>query len=116
MIRKSAEKTFEQKQMFGGRGEAKVFRILEGEQEMYGKGRVFNHIVLDPGCEVAWHVHNGEGETYYILKGNGLYNDNGVEHSVAAGDVCFVDDGQGHAIYNDGSEPLEMIALILFKD
>ena len=115
MIRRSEEKTIEVKKMFGGQGEAVMSCILNGEEEMYGKGRVFRHLLLHPGCEVGWHVHKGDGETYYILKGHGRYNDNGTIVEVGPGDVTFVDSGEGHALLNDGEEDLEAIALILFK-
>lgn len=115
MIRRSEEKIIETKKLFGGAGEAEMHKILNGADEMYGKGRVFNHVLLRPGCEVGWHVHHGDGETYYILKGRGLYNDNGTSVEVGPGDVTFVDDGEGHALLNNGKEDLEAIALILYK-
>ncbi len=115
MIRRSKEKTIEVKKLFNGAGEAVMHRILNGADEMYGKGRVFSHLHLKPGCEVGWHVHQGDGETYYILRGRGLYNDNGTEVEVGPGDVTFVDSGEGHALLNNGEEELEAIALILFK-
>ena len=115
MIRRSEDKKIEVKKLFGGSGEAVMSKILDGAEEMYGKGRVFNHVVLHPGCEVGWHVHQGDGETYYILKGRGLYNDNGTSVEVGPGDVTFVDSGEGHALLNNGDEDLEAIALILFK-
>ena len=115
MIRRSEERTLDVKQMFGGAGQAKMYRILEGAGEMYGKGRVFNHLVLEPGCEIGWHVHHGDGETYYILKGQGEYSDNGTPVTLGPGDVAFVDDGQGHSLKNSGPETLEAIALILYK-
>ena len=115
MIRRSDEKNLDVKQMFGGQGQAKMFRILEGADEMYGKGRVFNHLFLEPGCEIGWHVHHGDGETYYILKGQGEYSDNGTVTTLGPGDVAFVDDGEGHSLKNVGQEPLEAIALILYK-
>ena len=115
MIRRSEEKTVTVQNLFGGAGEAEMHKILNGADEMYGKGRVFNHVLLRPGCEVGWHVHHGDGETYYILKGRGLYNDNGTTAEVGPGDVTFVDDGEGHALLNYGEEDLEAIALILFK-
>ena len=115
MIRRSKEKTIEVKKLFNGAGEAVMHRILNGADEMYGKGRVFSHLHLKPGCEVGWHVHQGDGETYYILKGRGLYNDNGTEVEVGPGDVTFVDSGEGHALLNNGEEELEAIALILFR-
>lgn len=116
MIRRSEEKTLDVKQMFGGQGQAKMYRILEGADEMYGKGRVFNHLFLEPGCEIGWHIHHGDGETYYILKGHGEYSDNGTMTTLGPGDVAFVDDGEGHSLKNVGQETLEAIALILYKD
>ena len=115
MIRRSDEKTVDVRKMFDGAGEAVMHRILNGADEMYGKGRVFSHLHLKPGCEVGWHVHRGDGETYYILRGRGLYNDNGTEVEVCPGDVTFVDSGEGHALLNNGEEELEAIALILFR-
>ena len=115
MIRRSAEKTVESKKLFNGAGEAEMHKILNGTDEMYGKGRVFNHLYLRPGCEIGWHIHHGDGETYYILRGRGLYNDNGTEVEVGPGDVTFVDAEEGHALKNNGDEVLEAIALILFK-
>ena len=67
MLRRSAEKTLDVKKMFGGACEAKMYRILDGADEMYGKGRIFNHVVLEQGCEIGWNVQQGDGETYYIL-------------------------------------------------
>lgn len=115
MIRRSEERTLDIKKMFGGQGEGKMYRILEGADEMYGKGRIFNHLFLEPGCEVGWHIHHGDGETYYILKGHGEYSDNGTSVTLGPGDVAFVDDGEGHSLKNVGPETLEVIALILYK-
>lgn len=115
MIRRSEDCIHETKKMFGGQGEGIFHRILNGPEEMYGKGRVFSHLTLETGSEVAWHVHHGDGETYFILKGRGLYNDNGTEEEVGPGDVTFVDDGEGHALRCISEEPLEAIALILYK-
>ena len=115
MVRYAHEAKYVEKKMFEGTGTAKMRLILESNDEMYGKGRVFNHLYLNPGCEVGWHIHHGDGETYYILKGQGEYNDNGNVLTVGPGDVTFVDDGEGHALKCIGDEPLEAIALILFK-
>ncbi len=115
MIRRSQNCIHETKKMFNGEGEAKFHRILNGAEEMYGKGRVFSHLTLETGCEVGWHIHHGDGETYFILKGRGLYNDNGVEVELGPGDVAFVDDGEGHALKCVSEEPLEAIALVLYK-
>jgi len=115
MIRRKDERTVMAKQMFGGQGQSIMNHILNGPDEMYNKGRVFSHIVLEKDCEVGWHIHHGDGETYYILKGEGEYNDNGTVVTLYPGDVAFVDAEEGHSIINRKDEPLEMIALVLYK-
>lgn len=114
IVRRSDEKIVFEKQMFGGEGKAEMRQLLNGAEEMYGKGRVFNHVVLKKNCEVAWHIHHGDGECYYILKGKGEYSDNGKPVTVLPGDVTFVGDGEGHSLRNNDEEPLEAIALILY--
>jgi len=115
MVRRSSEKNVELKRMFDGEGEIILNHILNGREEMYDKGRVFSHVVVRPGCTLGGHVHHGDGETFYILKGQGEYDDNGESVVVGPGDVCFVDAEQSHAMRCLGDEPLEFIALVLFK-
>ena len=114
-IRSNGETPPLYKEMFGGPGETEMRRILLGADEMYGKGRLFNHVVLHPGCALGWHVHDDDSETYYILRGEGEYSDNGTLTTVGAGDVTFVGPGEGHSIRNTGDGDLEFIALILYK-
>ena len=114
IVRRNGEEPVVRKKMFGGDGEAEMHVILKAPEEMYGKGRVFNRVVLAPGCEIAWHIHQGDGECYYVLKGEGTYSDNGKLITMRPGDMSFVGDGEGHSMRNDGSEDLEMIALILY--
>lgn len=99
----------------GGAGELHKADILESAEEMYGKGRVFGHMMLEPGNEIGTHTHTGDGETYYILKGEGTYVMNDKTYKVSAGDVLFADDGDTHFLRAEGTEPLEFIALVLFK-
>ncbi|NLC53971.1 MAG: cupin domain-containing protein, partial [Firmicutes bacterium] len=56
-----------------------------------------------------------EGEAYYILSGTGEFNDNGAVTTVTAGDVTFTGAGEGHALKNIGTEPLDFIALIIYE-
>lgn len=62
-----------------------------------------------------YHEHHGETETCYILKGKGMYDDNGKALPATAGDVFFCKDGDGHGIKNTSDEDIEFIALILVK-
>ena len=77
------------------------------------KLRTFAHAVLKSGEEVEFHIHQGESESYYVLSGKGLYNDNGEMVEVTKGTVTFTPSGSGHGIKNIGNEDLEFIALIV---
>lgn len=116
MVRKQENVAFERKPSpFGGKGEITVRSLLNGPEELYHRGRVFAHTTVYPGAGLGYHVHENESETYYILSGKGLFNDNGTLVSVSAGDVTFTGAGQGHSIEAIGPEPVEMIALILYQ-
>lgn len=114
MIRRASERVHTSKKMFGAPGELEAFQILN-PGEFNDKGRLFNHCVLRPGEGLGMHRHSGDFEIYYIIKGQGLYNDNGTETTVSAGDTTFCMDGEEHSLLNNGTEKLEFIALILFS-
>ena len=101
--------------MIGGPGYLKRKALIESNGDLFNSGRTFAHIVLEKDCGVGYHVHNGDGEIYYILKGEAEYNDNGTVVTVKAGDVTHTLPGEGHGITNVKDEPMEMIALILFE-
>ena len=68
---------------------------------------------IKPGEEVQYHMHIGESETYFILSGKGIHNDNGNKIDIASGMVTFTPSGQGHSIKNISDEMLVFIALIV---
>ena len=114
MLRAKKDQTVEFKCIRNGNGEAEMRKILNDVDELYGKGRLFNHMVLAPGRSIGEHTHVGDNEIFYFLKGSGTYNDNGNCVSVYPGDTAVCNDGELHGLVNDGDEPLEFIALILF--
>ena len=99
----------------GGNGHVD-FKHLLGETEMNGKCRLFAELKLERNCSIGYHVHQGESETYYILSGEGVYNDNGASKPVKAGDVTFTASGCGHALINSGTADLVFIALIILDN
>lgn len=115
MIRKSEECIVASKCIRGGIGEVVMQQLLNGADEMYGKGRMFNHMTLLPGNTIGEHTHEGDNEIFYILSGSAIYNDNGTEVRVGAGDTLICNDGESHAMVNDGDEPVQFIALILYS-
>lgn len=97
----------------GGKGRAYIQELLDKEQ-MNGKCSLYAQIILEPGSSIGYHVHHGECETYFILQGEGEYNDNGALRSVREGDVTYTSDGCGHALKNTGKENLVFMALIIY--
>ena len=86
---------------------------LTDKEGLYHHGRLFAHVTVDPGCSLGDHPHSHETEFYYIIRGEGLFNDNGTEVTVRAGDICATGWGETHGIRNNGREPLEIVALIV---
>ena len=62
--------------MAGGNGHVIIKEILDAEQ-LNGKCGLYAQVTLEPGCSLGYHEHHGESETYYIIQGQGEYNDNG---------------------------------------
>ena len=98
----------------GGKGVCRVKHLTDREG-LYGHGRMFAQVTIPVGCSIGDHPHTGETEFYYILKGQGLFNDNGEKKAVAAGDICATGFGEVHGLENTGAEDLEMMALIVME-
>ena len=91
-----------------------MHKILNDAEELCGKGRMFSHMILAPGNSIGEHRHEGDNEIFYFLRGSGTYSDNGNPVRVFPGDTAVCRDGESHSLVNDGDEPLEFIALILY--
>jgi quercetin dioxygenase-like cupin family protein len=114
MIRKESQLNVDNVvNMRGGNGTVEIRRFLQGD-EFHGKGRLFGKITLKPGVSIGLHQHVGDCETFYVLKGDGIYSDNGTLKNVTAGDILYVDNGESHSVENTGDSDLELLALILF--
>ena len=98
-----------------GKGQCQI-KHLTDKAAMYDHARMFAHVTIPAGCSIGDHPHVDETEFYYILKGEGVFNDNGEEKTVRAGDICATGYGEVHGIENKGSEDLEMIALIVLEN
>ena len=99
MIRKAEELSVAYNEhMRGGDGTVIVRKFIRGPEDLCGKGRLFANITLNPGCGIGFHVHEGESELFYIMKG---------------GDVTICPPGTGHGITNRTDEVVEVIAVIV---
>ena len=115
MIRKASEQKVESKCIRSGIGEVEMHLIGESVDELFGKGRLFNRMVIAPGNTIGEHYHEGDNEIFYFLSGTGEYDDNGTIVTVGPGDTTVCRDGEKHSLKNTGDEPLEFIALILYS-
>ena len=114
MIKKAAELTTDYREnMRGGSGTVEITNFVS-PAELNDKGRMFANITLKPGCGIGYHIHEGESELFYLMKGNVIYNDNGEEKAMSAGDVMICPPGTGHAICNKSDEVAEVCAVIVY--
>ncbi len=115
MIRKEKEcnREFREK-MRDGKGTVEITNFIQGPEELCNKGRMFSKVTLKSGCSIGFHVHEGDSEIFYILKGEAEYNDNGEIKTVSAGDVTICPPGTGHGIENRSDETVELIAVIVY--
>lgn len=97
----------------GGAGSVELHHFFE-QEDFRGTGRMFARFVLAPGNSIGYHKHIGDFEAYYILKGQGRYNDNGEVYEVGPGDFLLCREGESHSIENTGDGDMEYIGLILY--
>ena len=75
--------------MRGGKGHVIMKHLLGREKSLTENAACGAEITLEPGCEIGYHQHLNESETYYIISGQGVYNDNGTTRTVSAGDITL---------------------------
>lgn len=116
LSRKGVKTTMREVKVFenhlGGRGRMTTEPLLD-EEQLNGKCGLYAKVTIDPGASLGVHEHHGETETYYILSGEGIYEDNGEKTPAKPGDVFFCKDGGSHGIECTGAEPLVFMALII---
>lgn len=96
----------------GGIGTMHIERLLTNE-EMGTGVKMYAKVTIDKDSSLGYHTHVDDNETYYILQGKGLYDDNGTTYEVAPGDVLHTPNGFGHSITNIGDDELVFMALII---
>ena len=100
-------------------------RLSEAASEE--RGRLRSHFLLDagdlgsrnltvtwvdvpPGGEQRAHSHADSEQVYVIVRGRGLMRVGDEQESVETGDLVFIPPKTGHAIRNDGDEPLVYVS------
>lgn len=69
--------------------------------------------MVPPGARVRLHAHDRAEEVFYILKGSGMIEIDGLAHRVAPGSTVFFGHNRQHTIINDGDEDLQWVWFFL---
>ena len=97
-----------------GVGEVLIEKILD--EELADKCGLYARVTIPAGSVLGYHEHHGNGESYFVLSGEAIYDDNGVKRTIKAGDSTWTPDGSGHGVDNSrGEEPIVFMALIVNK-
>ena len=97
-------------QMRGGNGRAVMTKL---SAELPEKMRIFSTISLMPGDSIGYHIHEGETELFYFVKGSCKVRDDDAENVLTAGDVLSTPSGHGHSVENVGEDEVLMVAVIV---
>ena len=65
----------------------------------------------------GYHVHDGDGEDYFVLSGMATLDDNHERTLyLKPGEHYFTPSGKGHSIANEQDEDLVFMALIIYNN
>lgn len=95
----------------GGKGTVEIMHIYKPE-ELSGNSKLCAVIKINPGCSIGYHQHVGEEEVFFVIHGEALIVDDGVNEVIGAGDSHLIKSGSYHSIENIGTGLLEVVALI----
>lgn len=95
-----------------GVGAVHIEKILD--TELADKCGLYAKVTIPAGSVLGYHEHHGNGESYFVLSGEGVYDDNGQKRIVRAGESTWTPDGSGHGFDNSqGKADLVFMALIV---
>jgi quercetin dioxygenase-like cupin family protein len=114
IIRHEEMKKDVKEQMRGGPGRTNFEYVIPPEL-LPSKSRFFSVISLEKNCGIGKHEHNGETEIFYVLQGEGILDDNGIEKTFRKGDCNVCGGGAFHSILNERDEPLVFLAVIILE-
>ena len=98
--------------MRGGNGQAIILHALS-KDALPSNFRLLGQIVLKKGCGIGNHEHINEAEMFYVLQGEGEYDDNGAKRSFKKGEFSVTYSGQSHAIKNEKDEDLILLSAVI---
>ena len=114
MIRTQSDYRIDERpEMRGGSGTVRIEHLFEPGTDLKSPTRLCAKLYLEPGVSIGFHRHENEEEIFYIVSGVAEADDNGTAVILNPGDSILTGNGAGHAIKNNGSSDLIMVAVIV---
>lgn len=88
-----------------------VLEHVFSKEELCGKSSLIARIMLGPGDAATMHEHLEDAELYYVISGEIVTVENGVESMLHAGDASFTAGG-AHSVENRSNENAEFLAVV----
>ena len=112
MIRKSADRITETREnMRAGTGTITIQHYFQAG-EFGAPVRLCAELTIPPGASIGTHEHVNEDEVYIVKSGSGILDDGTHQEAISAGDSVLTGSGGKHAIANNTTDPLVLIAMI----
>ncbi len=97
--------------MRGGDGNVTIQHLVDRDA-FSANVRLCARLTIPPGAGIGEHRHDNEDEVYIVTRGTGILTDGTGNEQVTVGDTVLTGSGNSHAIRNEGTEDLEIIAVI----
>lgn len=91
--------------MKGGEGYAKARAFVDKDVRI-------QRSILDPGCSIGLHTHEGSLEVVYVLEGELTCYLNGQKEIARAGEVHYCPQGSAHRMINETDSPVVCLCIV----
>lgn len=86
-----------------------LFREVFRKEDFESNLQHLHETIVYPHSTIGYHLHKGNEEIYYILKGEGIMTVDGVEKRVFEGDSIITHSGSRHGLVNDADKELKIL-------
>jgi len=108
------EKIMQSENRCGGKGTVEVHILME-KADLCENGLGVTRIIIPSGASIGVHQHEKSVEQYHVLKGSGIFHDNGTDKPIKTGETGVIRPNEWHGIENTGDENMEVIAVHMFE-
>lgn len=109
MIYKTDEK-LQIEHLHGGKG---VVGIEKCKTDSHDVIKSIVKVKVPVNGSIGYHQHHDDYEGYYILDGEGIFQEKDGSFKVSDGDFCLIKKGESHGIENTGNGNLIIFAVVL---